>query len=91
MNYSLPWINVIANRDFGFIVTEQCSGFTWSKNSRENKLTPWYNDPIMERTVEAIYLTDNNTGEVWSITPSPIRDKRIICYPWIRLYQILSP
>ncbi len=65
----MPWINVIANKYFGFIATEMGTGFIWSKNSRENKLTPWYNDLIMENPGEIIYLRDNNTGEVFSITP----------------------
>ncbi|MCF6466681.1 GH36-type glycosyl hydrolase domain-containing protein [Clostridium sp. Cult2] len=76
LNTPLPWINVIANRDFGFIITEQGCGFTWSKNSRENKLTPWYNDPIVERPGEIIYFMDDNTGEVWNVTPKPIRDNK---------------
>ena len=29
---------------FGFQVTETGGGFTWSVNSRENRLTPWSND-----------------------------------------------
>ncbi|CCQ97400.1 membrane hypothetical protein [[Clostridium] ultunense Esp] len=76
VNTPLPWINVLANRDFGTIITEQGSGFTWSKNSRENKLTPWYNDPIIERPGEIVYLVDDNTGAIWTITPKPIRDDR---------------
>ncbi len=39
-----PWINVIANASFGFLVSESGSGFTWSLNSHENQLTPWSND-----------------------------------------------
>src|ERR1019366_4064407 len=34
-----PWINVIANPSFGFLVSESGSGYTWSGNSRENQLT----------------------------------------------------
>ena len=75
LNTPAPWANVIANRHFGFITTEMGTGFTWAKNSRENKLTPWYNDPIMENSSEIIYLRDNDTGEVFSITPNPIRDE----------------
>lgn len=74
VNTPMPWINVIANGDFGFIITESGEGFTWSKNSRENKLTPWYNDPIMAGQGEIIYLMDE-AGEIWSITPKPIRDE----------------
>jgi len=30
-----PWVNVIANPDFGFLVSESGSSFTWSQNSHE--------------------------------------------------------
>ncbi len=68
-----PWINVIANRRFGFQVSTDGAGFTWSRNSRENTLTPWSNDPVTDRPGEAIYLRDEDSGELWSPTPSPIR------------------
>ena len=44
-----PWINVIANPDFGFQVAAEGGGFTWALNSRENQLTPWSNDPVTDR------------------------------------------
>lgn len=75
VNTPMPWINVIANRNFGCIITESGAGFTWADNSRENKLTPWYNDPVLSHQGEILYLMDNETGEVWSITPKPIRDE----------------
>ena len=68
-----PWINVIANRTFGFQVSESGSGFTWAGNSRENQLTPWSNDPVSDPAGEAIFLRDEATGEVWSPTPLPVR------------------
>ncbi|AOT69898.1 GH36-type glycosyl hydrolase domain-containing protein [Geosporobacter ferrireducens] len=68
-----PWTNVVANRNFGFIVTESGSGFTWSENSRENKITPWSNDPVSDNPGEIIYIQDDETGEVWSMTSLPIR------------------
>lgn len=70
-----PWLNVISNaKDFGFQVTETGAGFTWSVNSRENRLTPWSNDPVSDPAGEAIYLRDEDSGEVWSPTPLPIRE-----------------
>ncbi len=68
-----PWINVVANRDFGFHVSADGGGYTWARNSRENALTPWVNDPVTDRPGEAIYLRDDDTGEIWSPTPAPIR------------------
>jgi cyclic beta-1,2-glucan synthetase len=48
-------------------------GFTWSINSRENRLTGWSNDPVSDFPREAIYVRDEHTGEYWSINPMPVR------------------
>ncbi|TAK14686.1 MAG: cellobiose phosphorylase [Anaerolineae bacterium] len=66
-----PWINVIANPEFGFLVSEAGSGCTWAENSGENRLTPWRNDPVTDMPGEVIYLRDEETGQVWSPTPMP--------------------
>ncbi|HKL79298.1 MAG TPA: hypothetical protein VJ888_02555 [Mobilitalea sp.] len=60
----LPWINVIANKGFGFHISESGAGFTWCTNARENKLTPWSNDPVTDPPTEAIYILDETTGNV---------------------------
>ena len=70
-----PWINVVANPAFGFQVGTEGSGYTWSVSSRENQLTPWSNDPVTDRTGEAFYLRDEETGDLWSPTAQPIRDE----------------
>ncbi len=69
-----PWINVIANSDFGFQVSESGAGYTWSVNSRENQLTPWSNDPVSDMPGEAIYVRDEETGDLWGPTALPIRE-----------------
>ena len=66
-----PWINVIANPYFGFLVSEAGLGYTWAGNSGENRLTPWRNDPVADAPGEALYLRDEETGHVWSPTPLP--------------------
>jgi cyclic beta-1,2-glucan synthetase len=70
-NTPRPWINVIANPEFGFMVSEAGSGPTWAGNSGENRLTPWRNDPVSDTPGEALYLRDEETGLVWSPTPLP--------------------
>jgi cyclic beta-1,2-glucan synthetase len=69
-----PWVNVISNENFGFLVSESGSGFTWNLNSGENRLTPWKNDPVSDPPGETIYLRDEETGYVWSPTPLPVRE-----------------
>ncbi len=70
-----PWINVIANEQFGFLVSADGSGSTWSLNAQQNQITPWSNDPVSDAPAEAIYLRDENSGDLWSATPLPIRER----------------
>ncbi len=72
-----PWINVVANPEFGFQVSESGSGYTWSVNSRENKLTPWSDDPVSDTPGEIFYVRDEDSGLVWGPTSLPIREE-----PW---------
>ncbi|MEO8310475.1 MAG: hypothetical protein ABI520_04820 [Caldimonas sp.] len=69
----LPWTNVIANPEFGTIVSESGSACTWSENSHEFRLTPWSNDPVSDACTEAIYIRDDDSGALWSPTMLPTR------------------
>lgn len=69
----LPWANVIANPRLGTVVTAAGAAYTWSENSRENRLTPHANDPVTDPTSEAIYVRDDDSGQAWSPTPGPMR------------------
>jgi cyclic beta-1,2-glucan synthetase len=68
----MPWVNVIANEHFGFLVSESGAACTWSGNSRENRLTPWYNDTVRDPHGEALYIRDEESGAVWSPLPGPV-------------------
>jgi len=68
----MPWVNVIANPHFGTVVTASGAAHTWCGNSRENRLTPFANDPVSDPTSEALYVRDDDTGEFWSPTPGPV-------------------
>jgi cyclic beta-1,2-glucan synthetase len=74
-NTPAPWSNVVANPGFGFLVTESGSGFTWAGNSRENQLTPWSNDAVCDTPGEAVFVRDEETGEIWTPTALPIREE----------------
>ncbi len=43
----MPWVNVIANKNFGTIVTNNGCGYTYAYNSSEFKLTSWTNDMVV--------------------------------------------
>jgi cyclic beta-1,2-glucan synthetase len=70
-----PWVNVIANPSFGFQVSVEGSGYTWSINSQQNQISPWSNDPVSDRPGEVFYLRDEDSGELWGPTALPIREE----------------
>jgi len=88
-----PWSNVIANPEFGFQVSADGAGSTWSLNAQQNQLTPWSNDPVSNVPAEAIYIRDEETGmsgvrrrcpygnpprRTWSATGSATADSNIL-------------
>ena len=68
-----PWVNVLANPDFGTLVSESGSATTWSENAHEFRLTPWSNDPVGDANTEAFYIRDDETSRFWSPTLLPMR------------------
>ncbi|MEO8835990.1 MAG: cyclic beta 1-2 glucan synthetase, partial [Caldimonas sp.] len=68
-----PWVNVIANPEFGTLVSESGSATTWSENAHEFRLTPWSNDPVSDPNTEAFYIRDDASGRYWSPTLLPTR------------------
>ncbi|MBT2333733.1 hypothetical protein J7E49_07430 [Variovorax paradoxus] len=65
-----PWINVIANADFGFQVSEWGTGFTWAGNSRMHQVTPWSNDPVQDPAFEHYLLQDLASRALLPLTPA---------------------
>lgn len=65
------WVNVIANAEFGTVIAESGSAYTWSENAQEFRLSPWNNDPVGDTGGEAFYLRDEESGHFWSPTPLP--------------------
>ena len=66
-----PWVNVLANANFGTVISESGTAYTWRENAHEYRLTPWNNDPVSDSGGEALYLRDEETGRYWSPTPLP--------------------
>ena len=66
-----PWVNVLANPQFGTVLSEGGSAYTFAENAHEFRLTPWENDPVSDTGGEALYLRDEESGRFWSPTPLP--------------------
>jgi len=68
-----PWAHVVANPDFGFLVTATGGGYCWAVNSQQNQVTAWSNDAARDPVGEAFLLRDVDDGTEWSATASPVR------------------
>lgn len=77
INNPIPtvWSHVMANEKFGTLVTNNMGGFTWSKNSRLNRITAWSNNGITDEPSEIIYIKDKDLSESWSIGKNPKPDE----------------
>ena len=64
------WSHIMANEKFGTVVTQGLGGYTWSKNSRLNKLTAWNNNQVLDIPSEIIYVKDKKNGNIWSFNNS---------------------
>ena len=70
----VAWANVMANKYFGTVVTENYGGYTWYKNSRLNRVTAWNNDPIADYQSELFYFYDTENNCSWNTSLGPSKD-----------------
>ncbi len=55
-NTPTPWSNVIANKNFGTIITNNGCGYTYAYNSGEFKITSWTNEMVINDKSEGISI-----------------------------------
>ena len=58
MNTPKPWSNIIANKNFGTIITNNGCGFTYGYNSSEYKISSWTNDMVSNDKSEGFRFND---------------------------------
>ena len=85
-----PWSNVVANKNFGFLITETGAGYTWSDNSREYRLTTWSNDPVSDPHSELIYIRECETNNFWNPTAGPVKDNNEVIVNHTQGYSSFS-
>ena len=69
-----PWVNVVSNGRYGFVVSQNGAGFSWLDHCQLNVLTQWRMDHIRDDHGRFMYLSDLNEEDcVWSVAPHPCR------------------
>ena len=57
-NTPTPWSNVIANKNFGTIITNNGCGYTYAYNSGEFKISAWTNEMVINDKSEGFKFND---------------------------------
>ncbi len=68
-----PWVNVMCNGDYGVVVSQTGSGFSWRENSNLSRITRWEQDLIKDEWGKYIYVRDNQANTFWSLTWKPLK------------------
>lgn len=66
-----PWCNVICNGRYGLIVSQNGGGFSWIDDAQHAVITRWEMDLVRDDHGKFLYITDLDSGEVWSAAPAP--------------------
>ncbi len=66
-----PWLNVISNGDYGLVISQAGSGYSWRTHASMNRITRWEQDLLRDASGKYIYLRDAENGEFWSTSRQP--------------------
>ncbi|NMB69153.1 MAG: glycosyl transferase family 36 [Chloroflexi bacterium] len=67
-----PWGNVISNGDFGMMVSQTGSGYSWRGNAGQNRLTRSFQDLVKDNWGKYFYIRDLKRNVYWSATYKPV-------------------
>lgn len=67
-----PWGNVISNGDYGMMVSQTGSGYSWRGNAGQNRLTRSFQDLIKDNWGKYFYIRDIERNLCWSAAYKPV-------------------
>lgn len=68
-----PWCNYIGSTDFGGVITNNASGYTFYQSAAQGRLSRFeFNLPPAMRPGRFIYLRDRENGDYWSNSWMPV-------------------
>lgn len=68
-----PWINVIANGQWGLTVSQAGGGYSWQNHSMLNRITRWNQEILKDQDGKYLIIRDEESGKSWSIAPQPLK------------------
>ena len=67
-----PWGNVISNGDYGMMVSQTGSGYSWRGNAGQNRLTRSFQDLVKDNWGKYFYIRDLKRNVFWSAAYKPV-------------------
>ncbi len=67
-----PWGNVISNGDYGMMVSQTGSGYSWRGNAGQNRITRSFQDLIRDNWGKYFYIRDLDRQVFWSAAYKPV-------------------
>jgi cellobiose phosphorylase len=77
-----PWGNVISNGDYGMMISQTGSGYSWRGNAGQNRITRSFQDLIKDNWGKYLYIRDLKRHSYWSAAYKPVM------HPYQR-YQVI--
>lgn len=68
-----PWVNVICPTEYGAVISQAGSGYSWMTHATLNRLTRWEQDLVRDEWGKYIYCRDRASGEHWSLAWQPVK------------------
>ncbi len=67
-----PWGNVISNGDWGMMISQTGSGYSWRGNAGQNRVTRAFQDLVRDNWGTYFYIRDLERNTYWSATYKPV-------------------
>lgn len=68
-----PWVNVICPGDYGTVISQAGSGYSWKTHATFNRINRWEQDLVRDEWGKYLYCRDRSTRKHWSLAFQPVR------------------
>jgi cellobiose phosphorylase len=67
-----PWGNIISNGDYGMMISQTGSGYSWRGNAGQNRITRSFQDIVRDNWGKYFYIRDLKRNLYWSAAYKPV-------------------
>lgn len=67
-----PWGNIISNGDYGMMISQNGSGYSWRGNAGQNRITRAFQDLVRDNWGKYFYIRDLARNTYWSAAYKPV-------------------